>query len=322
MSFQTLGPGSMAAGAVKGRNQKNVHDGFFVDGRSGASAGKVKQIVTGSSRNMRKKPAQKIVSLVRLLFVLLLLIQTAASEPSHPALTADRPLAIAHRGGVNIGPENRLVTIKRALVLGVDGVEVDIHQSADGHLMVLHDLTLDRCFGVPGRVDKMTRDELKAVGVPTLEDVVELVNGRCLIFIEIKQPKDGTRHLGFEKRLIDFLRERQLREQVVLISFYPDSIEKVEELAPEFVKGLLLSRHIGDLADYKERLGVEFIGPRYSLITPEVLQETRQLGLKLNPWTVNGPEDLRRFLDMGCAGITTNDPHLLVKLVRPWFMEP
>lgn len=257
----------------------------------------------------------------RLLLLLQVLFGLTGFGLAHPALTAERTLIVAHRGGAHIGPENRLETFAKAVALGVDGVELDIHLSADGHLMVLHDLDLERSFGVPGKVNQMNLAELKEAGVPTLAEVVDLVDGRCLLFIEIKQPKDGTTHVGIEKRLVGFLRKRKLRDSVVVISFYDYSIAKMEELAPEFVTGFLLSRKIGDLNSYKNRLGVDFIGPRFSLVTPDVLKEAHRLGLRVNPWTVNGPDDLRRFLELGVDGITTNDPDLLVWLAQPWFMS-
>ena len=105
----------------------------------------------------------------------LCLLSSASSEP----------LVVAHRGGRNIGPENRLSTITKAIELGVDAIEVDIHQSRDGHLIVAHDLTLDRCFGVAGQINLMTVDELRALGAPTLQEVAQLVDGRCRLVLSL-----------------------------------------------------------------------------------------------------------------------------------------
>lgn len=248
---------------------------------------------------------EKVVSLARLFLVAFLLLAAAQA----------RPLVIAHRGGSHLGPENRLETFKKALDLGVDGVELDIHLSADGHIMVTHDLTLKRCFDVEGKVNEMSREELQKIGVPTLEDVIDLVDGRCLLFIEIKQPKDGTRHQGLEERLIELLQERQLGDSVVIISFYRDSVEKVEQQAPHLETGLLLSRKLGNLSEHRKELGTDYVGPRYTLVSSEVVVEAHELGLKVSPWTVNGERDLARFLKLDLDAITTDDPDILLRLI-------
>lgn len=232
------------------------------------------------------------------------------------------PLVVAHRGGRSLGPGNRLPTIRKALELNVDAIEVDIHQSKDGHLMVAHDLTLERHFGVTGRIDKMTLSELRAVGVPTLVDVANVVNGRCRLVIEIKHPKDGTRHLGIEQRLVDFLKQHHLLESSIVISFYADSLKRFHQLAPKVNKGFLFSKTPGNLRRLKRELGLSYLGPRNTLVTPSFIRRAHRLDLKVNPWTVNGRQKLRRFVGLDCDAITTDDPHYLVEILRGgWFVE-
>ena len=235
---------------------------------------------------------------------------------------SSKPLVVAHRGGRNIGSENRLSTITKAIELGVDAIEVDIHQSRDGHLIVAHDLNLDRCFGVAGQINLMTVDELRAIGVPTLQEVAQLVDGRCRLVIEIKHPKDGTRHVGIEKNLAELLSSQSLVESSLVISFYADSIRAFHAFAPKVDAGFLFSTFPRDLVTVKEELGVSYLGPRHSIVTKSFIEQAHRLGLKVNPWTVNGLDGLRRFIGMGCDAITTDDPHLLLGILSPkWFMS-
>ena len=232
------------------------------------------------------------------------------------------PLVVAHRGGRSIGPGNRLPTIRKAVELNVDAIEVDIHQSKDGHLMVAHDLTLERHFGVTGSIDKMTLSELRAVGVPTLQDVAKVVNGHCRLVIEIKHPKDGTRHRGIERRLVDLLKEQNLLESSIVISFYADSVKRFHQLAPQVDTGFLFSKTPRDLKGLKRKLGISYLGPRNTLVTRNFIRKAHKLGLKVNPWTVNGRRELRRFVTLGCDAITTDDPHLLVDILKGgWFVK-
>lgn len=227
---------------------------------------------------------------------------------------------VAHRGGIHIGAENRIATFKKALALGVDAIEMDIHQSRDGHLMVIHDLTLDHAFGRPGRVDRMTRAELEKAGVPSLEDAADLLQGKCLLVIEIKQPKDGTRHRGIERRLVEFIAERKLSDSVIIISFYADSMRKVNDLAPHLDKAFLFGSTPKDLKATKRDMGLTYLGPKYTKVDEDFMKRAKELGLKVNPWTVDGKEKLEKFVDLGCDAITTNDPDILLGIVgRSWF---
>lgn len=235
------------------------------------------------------------------------------SEPKLSKSTPAKSLVVAHRGGVGLGPENTLATFGEALALGVDAIELDIHQSRDGHLMVIHDLTLERTYDATGRVDRMTLAELRKVGVPTLQDVINLVDGRCRLFVEVKQPKDGTYHKGIEARLLKVLEENELTDTTVVISFYENTLRRLHELSPQLTTGYLY-RHPGyTLSAAKKELGVKYVGPHYLQATDSFIQEAHKLGLKVGPWTVNEPEDMQRLIKANCDAITTNHPDKLLE---------
>jgi glycerophosphoryl diester phosphodiesterase len=224
-----------------------------------------------------------------------------------------KPWVVAHRGGVGLGPENRLQTFEKAVALGVDAIELDIHQSQDGHLMVIHDNTLDRTFGRPGRVDRMTLVELREVGVPTLQDAIDTVAGRCRLVVEIKQPGDGTYHEGIESRLLEMLKKNKLVESSVVISFYPNSLRALRKLDPTVTTGFLYSHPAVTLKKVKEELGVQYIGPHFLLANKALIEQAHSLQLKVSTWTVNEPAAMRQLIESKCDAITTNYPDKLLK---------
>jgi len=222
-----------------------------------------------------------------------------------------QPLVVAHRGGTALGPENRLSTFQEAIALKVDAIELDIHQSKDGALMVIHDNTLDRTFGRPGRVDRMTRQELVEIGVPTLEQAVDLAKGRCRLVVEIKHPHGDERHEGIEKRLVELLRTKNVVQETIVISFDKKSLVTLHKLAPELTTGYLFATPGYPLDQARAELGVTYVGPYYLLATPAFIGEAHKAGLKVNPWTVNQASGMRLLIESDCDAITTNEPALL-----------
>ena len=227
-----------------------------------------------------------------------------------------KPWVVAHRGGTALGPENRLQTFQAAVKLGVDALELDIHQSQDGHLVVIHDRSLKRTFGIDKLVDQMTLAELQAVGVPTLQQVVDIASGHCGLVIEVKQPKDGTRHRGIERRVVDFLARNRLTEETIIISFYRDSLVRFHHLEPKLQLGFLFGRPIWSLSQAKSEMGLSYLGPYHKLVTPNFVKKAQKLGLKVNPWTVNEVAQMKKLSELGVDAMTTNHPAELQRLVR------
>ena len=178
-----------------------------------------------------------------------------------------RPWVVAHRGGSALGPENSLENFQKALELGVDAIELDIHQSADGHLMVIHDISLKRTHGVDKRVDELDLTALQGYGVPTLQEAIDLVDGRCVLVVEVKHPK-GSRHQGIERRLVDLLAENELTTSALVISFDSVTLKRVHEIEPSIKTGFLyrIPTVLADSA--KKEMGVSYLCPHYLLATP------------------------------------------------------
>lgn len=224
-------------------------------------------------------------------------------------LTFARPLVVAHRGGKVLGPENTLATFEKAIALGVDAIELDIHKTSDDGLVVIHDVTLARTFaGHPGRVDQMTLEQAVAAGLPTLKQCLELCKGRCQVFVEIKHPH-GTRHEGIEPLLIQTLQASGMDDQVVVISFDPLSLRLLRELDEKLPLGYLTS------GTDKVEPAANYLSPHYSKIDRAYVEAAHARGLKVSTWTVNDPEAMKAILDLGCDAITTDDPAVLLEIL-------
>lgn len=221
------------------------------------------------------------------------------------------PLVVAHRGGTELGPENRLETFRRAIELEVDAIELDIHKSVDGVLFVIHDSTLTRTFGVEGKVNEMTAEELARIGVPTLSEVFSLVEDRVKLIVEIKASEPGI-----EEALAALLEEYGLLDSAIVISFHSEPLRELHRLCPSLATGFLYGSTESTPEQLKAELGIRYLGPHYSQVNSTLIRQVRQAGLLINPWTVDDEESLRKMIELGCDAVTTNYPTRLLKLLK------
>ena len=217
--------------------------------------------------------------------------------------TQSRPLAVAHRGSAQHSTENTLPAFQQAVEDGADVIELDIHLTADKDLAVIHDDTLERTHGHPGEVRKMTSQELRALGVPMLGDVLQLTE--TPLFVEIKQPKNG-RHEGIEQILVDQLDRAQADSRTVVISFDETSLKKVHELDPALATGYLYAGRPIDIEKTRDELGIQYLAPHFAMINREFVEEAHAAGLKVDAWLVNRSKDMQRMADYNCDAITTD----------------
>lgn len=219
------------------------------------------------------------------------------------------PWVVAHRGGAKLAPENSVEAFHNAIKLGADAIELDIHLSADGELVVIHDDTLDRTFGRPGVVRQMSAADLRSAGVPLLRDVLKLTGVKWIV--EIKHPHGG-RHDRIEEKLLEAL-EGPL-DSYVVITFDRESLRRLHQLKPDLATGYLFTTPV-DAAEVKRELGVRYLGPNFRLVNRAFVDAAHDAGLKVNPWTVNEENDLQSMLEIGCDAITTDRPDRMLKLL-------
>lgn len=179
--------------------------------------------------------------LIYSLFLFFVLVSFLSCSAGRRAVSC-RPLVIAHRGGVSLGPENSLSAIERSMLLGVDAVEVDVRLSADGCVVLMHDKAVDRTTNGKGRVENLSLGQLKELllldvdgnvtdeSVPTLAEVFELVGGRCRVLIEIKD--NDSR--GIEAAVVDAVARHSAWDWIAVQSFSDKVLERFNLLGVPF----------------------------------------------------------------------------------------
>ena len=249
-----------------------------------------------------------------------------------------RPLRVAHRGGAGLAPENTLAAFRQGLAYNADAVELDLHMSRDGALMVIHDPDLQRLTGSPGEVGDMTLAELRQLNaaatykdrpiepqlIPTLQEVFALVQGRTGVQIEIKLRSDNVRHAGIEAKVVELVRQYDMLDDVLVISFDFPTLHEITALEPRLQTAALFSREylsqFGVVRDEAvvaalQAEGFCRVGANHRYMTPSLYHTLRKHGFSVGVWTVNEEPDISRFADMGMDFVTSDRPDLLLKWI-------
>ena len=235
---------------------------------------------------------------------------------------------VAHRGASAYAPENTLEAFRLAVEMGADGVELDVHLTRDGQLAVCHDENIARVAGVKGVIKDMTLAELKACDfgcrfpqyrgakMPTLDEVYALLAPTGLT-VNVELKTNVYAYEGIEEKCAQAAERWGMTGRVYYSSFNFVSLERVKKVDPALPTALLYGRAIPDIEDIARRLGAEALHPDFSLMyAPGAMERAARAGLKVRPWTVDGPEDIRRLADMGAESIITNVPDQGEKCAR------
>ncbi|MEW4923816.1 glycerophosphodiester phosphodiesterase family protein [Algibacter sp. 2305UL17-15] len=225
-----------------------------------------------------------------------------------------KPMKIGHRGAKGHFAENTLESIKKALELGVDGIEIDVHRCATGQLVVFHDFTLDRMTNGTGEVSKHTLKELKKVVVkgycqiPTLSEVLAFVDNKCLLNIELKG-QDTAKEAA---RLITFFVEKKGWEykNIIVSSFQKSLLETVYKINDKIPLGVLTDLNIEDAVNIAKAIKAVSIHIDYTMLTPEIVEELKE-DYKVFAYTVNNLNPIKRIKSYGVDGMISDFPDRL-----------
>jgi glycerophosphoryl diester phosphodiesterase len=229
-----------------------------------------------------------------------------------------RPLVISHAACKGHVPENTLAGIRKAMALGSDAIEIDLHATADGVPVLLHDDTVDRTTDGIGDVRTMALDQVRRLDaggrsfgsrflgerVPTLEEVLDLTGGRALLVIEIKQR-------GIEQVTVDTVRRLGAADDVMVWSFHPTVVSTVRALAPEIPCGQLWSERDPDpirMCAVALSGNAQAVCPHFSSVSEVLLRRALMHGLSVFTWTTDEPDDIARMRRLGVDGICSNFP--------------
>jgi glycerophosphoryl diester phosphodiesterase len=226
-------------------------------------------------------------------------------------MTTQKLFCFGHRGARGHEPENTVRSVRRALELGADGVEVDVY-FADGKLVVIHDDTLERTTNGRGRVMKKSFAYLRSLDaglgekIPTLEEIFDAVNRRAIVNVELKGPHTdapvaaliGEYVKQYGWKLDDFL----------VSSFDHAQLREAKQLCPEIHIGALIEKTPRDLAKFAEEMGACSLHASKRCVTPKLVADAHRRGLKVFVYTVNEPKEIAAMRALGVDGVFSDFP--------------
>jgi glycerophosphoryl diester phosphodiesterase len=236
---------------------------------------------------------------------------------------ARKPVGVtAHRAGAFKGPENTLAALRLAIADGADFAEIDVQETADGVVVVLHDKDLRRLTGDPRSIWEVSYQELQSLDagswfgpafrgerIATLEEFLEAAQGRIQLNIELKYNGHDQR---LAERVVDLLRKHDFLNQAVITSLEYRGLQEVRELEPRLRTGYIVSASLGDLT----RLDVDFLSVRDALVTPALRRRTYARGWEIHAWTVNDRKRMEAMLDRDVDNLITDDVPLAREVLR------
>ena len=232
---------------------------------------------------------------------------------------------VGHRGGAALGPENTLTCIERGIAAGADAIEVDIHLTKDGQLLVCHDQTVDRTTNGNGKICNMTMDDISRIKVvdaqgrltdehlPTLDEVLSLVDGRCLLLIEIK--RTGNLYQGIEQKTIDEIRRHDAEAWTVVQSFNDSVLDNLHAIDPKVrleklfiakLPGLPVIIDVGlTRFSFKKYSHVASFNIFAGALNQSLIDDIHRHGKEVKAWTL---EEVASAPAWNIDGIITNRP--------------
>lgn len=293
--------------------------------------------------NIFKKLFRILLGIFVVLIILcVVLFFLAEPAPDIPYFMPDHFLVIAHRGGRSLGPESTLYTFQRAMDMGTDVLEMDVQSTKDGHLVVLHDRTVDRTTNAAGPTGIYTLAELKEldaayrwspdngltyplrnkdVRIPTLSEVFEAFP-KTRMNIEIKDAKASV-----IPSLCRLIRDHDMSKKVMVASFRASALKKIRSLCPEVATSAGFTEAF--LFYYLQKMGLESVySPNaQALQVPETSRDRQVVNrrfveaahdrnMRVHVWTINDIDSMKRLLKMGVDGIMTDYPDRLLELLK------
>ena len=232
---------------------------------------------------------------------------------------------IGHRG-CGYEPENTLLAFKKAISLGVDMVECDVRLTKDQRLVVIHDETVDRTTNGGGKVTNLTLEQIKTLDagkgekVPTLEEVIDLVKGKCKLNIEIKDALTA-------KKVVQLVRQKKFEKETLISSNHVTVLQEIKTIKTALVyraakrRWILACRmsfcrlilpHVRKLILEKAKLAkTKTIHLNYFLATKKTIDYFKQRGFIVGVWTVDDQQRIKKLQELGVDNIITNFPDLI-----------
>ena len=229
-------------------------------------------------------------------------------------------IVIAHRGAKAVAPENTLLAFERAMQMGADMIELDLHATRDGHVVVIHDNDLSQTTNLRGKVNEMTLEEVrradagKGERVPTLPETLELTRGKIQLYLEIKDPKAAV-------ETVRLVREFGVKDEVLLASFDLGLMKELGNESNDLALGLILGNAtLNPFVRWREAFpeialrnyNYQTLCMQVQFCSARLARNIKQQGKKLYVWTANSEREYQTMIERGVDGICTDTPDRLI----------
>ena len=226
----------------------------------------------------------------------------------------DKVMIIGHRGAMGHISENTIPSIKKAMELGVDGIEIDVFRCKTGELVVFHDEKLDRLTNSPGFIESLELDSIKKIlvldkyRIPTLEEVLQLIDGQVKLNIELKgyETASPTNHL-----INQYINKGGWTDDKFIISSFKwDELEKIRSLNSLIPIAVLVNTRVNPIEalPFARKVKAIAINPNFKDLNQENIKEIQSNGFKVFPYTINELDDIERMIKLGVDAIITDYP--------------
>lgn len=270
---------------------------------------------------------------MRYAFVFVFTLMLATNPIDDFMQPGGRARVIAHRGFSAVAPENTMAAFRKAIEVGADMFELDVLLSKDGHVVVIHDDTLERTTDGEGPVAARTLEELRALdagswfnstfageGIPTLAETLELARGRILVNIEIKtEAVTDEAHGGIVDKTLGLVRRLAMMDQTVISSFDPRALAHARELEPGVKTASLYDAELQEGLSPEEVMA-EVSSNGFNLsrkqVDESIVEACHRLGRPVAVYTVNEIPEMQRVLDLGADAIFTDYPDRLLEVLN------
>ncbi|MES5938878.1 MULTISPECIES: glycerophosphodiester phosphodiesterase family protein [unclassified Bacillus cereus group] len=246
---------------------------------------------------------------------------------------------IAHRGASAYAPEHTIAAYKLGQQLKGDYIEIDLQMTKDGHLVAMHDETVNRTTNGTGLVKEHTLEEIKQLNVgsffnekhpslakkefegakvPTLEEIIETFGHNANYYIETKSPDE---YPGMEEKLLEIIKHYEISDKVIIQSFSEASLQKIHSIDVNIPLVQLIpykkAAQLTELEMKKYKTYCIGLGMNYKYIDSAYVKKIQKYGLEVHPFTVDNETDMKKLLLWGVDGMFTNYPDRLHSLLQP-----
>lgn len=299
-----------------------------------------------SKTGARPRPPRVVAGILGLLILLgAYRWVTAAPRKPQPYLASDHPLILAHQGASAYAPSNTIPSFQKAVEMGADVLELDVHLTRDGAIVVAHDDTVDRLTNGAGRIRDFTLADLqkldagyrfttdggatypyrgKGIHIPTLEEVFKTFP-QARVNIEIKE---GDQPIA--QPLADLIHGMGMAKQVLVVSVYSKAIQDFRKVAPDVATAASKSEILSMVIQWKIGLGFLWHAPADAVQIPFETRESSGIDLgraglvrvahgrnvKVHYWTVDDPAEMKKLLQLGADGLITDKPDVALQVER------